>query len=141
MTDPTRDPAAEPDELGEAGADETPTSGLRNPAAAIRGVGIGTLALEFVALLLAIQPIRIVAPGTPGWALGIVAGLAIACLVIAGLLRHAWAWRAGTALQVAIVLTGLLQYALFIIGALFLAIWLYVLRIRRDLDQPAEFDH
>jgi hypothetical protein len=145
MTDRTADPAGEPSQASHAPAEmgdgDTPSSGLRNPAAAIRGVGMGTLILEFVALLLAIQPIRMVAPDTPGWALGLVAGLAIACLVVAGLLRHAWAWHVGTGLQVVIALTGLVQYAVAILGVLFFAIWLYVLHIRRTLSQPAKFDH
>ncbi len=34
--------------------------GLRNPQAAVRGLGAGTLALEAIVLLLAIQPIRII---------------------------------------------------------------------------------
>jgi hypothetical protein len=64
---------------------ETPFSGLRNPAAAIRGAAMGTLILEAIVLLLAIQPIRIVAPSTPGWALLSVAVLALLCILISSL--------------------------------------------------------
>jgi hypothetical protein len=120
---------------------EEPTSGLKNPLAAARGVGIGTLILEAIALLLAIQPMRVIAPDTPGWALGVVAALALSCIVVAGLLRRPWGWHAGTALQVAVILTGVFQYALFIFGAVFLATWLYVLKVRADVGKPAKFDH
>jgi hypothetical protein len=120
---------------------EEPTSGLKNPTAAARGVGMATMVLESITLLLAIQPIRIVAPDTPGWGLGIIAGLAFGCLIVAGLLRRSWGWHLGTALQVAVIATGVFQYAMFLVGALFLAIWLYVLRIRADLATPAMFDH
>jgi len=121
-------------------AEPAPTSGLKNPTAAARAVGRATMVLEFVSLLLAIQPIRIIAPDTPGWGLGIVAGLAFGCLLVAGLLRHPWGWHLGTALQVGVIVTGIFQYSMFIVGAVFLAIWVYVLRIRADLATPAMFD-
>jgi hypothetical protein len=101
---------------------------------------MGTLILEAIVLLLAIQPIRIIAPDTPGWALGIVAVLALACLGVAGLLRRPWGWHVGTALQVAVLLTGVFQYAMFVVGAAFLLVWIYVLKIRADLAKPARFD-
>ena len=135
MTETSGEPAVTPPD------DEIPASGLRNPAAAIRGVGIGTLVLEAIALLLAIQPIRMVAPDTPGWALGTVAGLAGACLLAAGLLRRAWGWWAVLVLQVAVIVAGVLQYALFILGAIFLLIWIYLLRVKSSLAKPARFDH
>jgi hypothetical protein len=130
------------DHGGQSGEpEEGPFSGLRNPAAAIRGVGAGTLVLESIVLLLAIQPIRIVAPATPGWALGVIAALAGACLLMTGTLRREWGWKAALALQVAVIATGFFQYALFILGGVFLAIWLYVLRVRAALARPAQFDH
>jgi len=137
------EPSAEPPTPAGAGveAGAAPTSGLKNPTAAARGVGMGALILEAIVLLLAIQPIRIIAPDTPGWALGIVAGLALACMGVAGLLRRPWGWHVGTALQVAVVLTGVFQYAMFVVGGVFLLIWIYVLKIRADLAKPANFDH
>lgn len=126
---------------GVDGGGQRPLSGLKNPGAAIRGVAAATLALEALVLLLALQPIRIVAPDTPGWGLGVVAGLAVCCVVVAGMMRRPWGWRAGLVLQVVIVLTGFLQWALFVLGAVFLAIWLYEMRLRRTLARPARFDH
>ncbi len=123
------------------GAGTSPGSGLRNPRAAIRGVGGAVLFLEWIAVLLAIQPIRILAPGTPGWGLAVVVGLAFGCLAVAGLLRYGWGWHVGTALQVAIVATGVLLPAMFVLGGAFLVIWIYVLRVRRTLSRPARFDH
>lgn len=122
-------------------AEQEPRSGLKNPAAAVRGVGMGALILEGIVLLLAIQPIRIIAPDTPGWGLAIVAVLGLACFGVAGLLRRPWGWHVGTALQVAVIATGVFQYSMFILGAVFLAIWIYVLRIRSELAKPARFDH
>lgn len=118
-----------------------PVSGLKNPALAILVVGTATLVLEWIALLLAIQPIRIIAPDTPGWALGVIAALAFACLGVAGLLRRPWAWHAGTGLQLAVIAAGVFQYSMFVLGAVFLALWLYALKVRSDLSKPARFDH
>lgn len=42
-------------------------SGLRNPSAAVRGLGAGTLAMEGIVLLLAIQPIRLLGGRLSGW--------------------------------------------------------------------------
>lgn len=129
------------DERPENSAPPQPTSGLKNPAAAARGVAMGTLGLEFVVVLLSLQPIRTLNPDVSGAALGLVAALAVACLVVAALLRYPWGWHLGTALQVAFILTGFLQYAMFILGVLFLLVWLYVLKVRADLRKPARFDH
>ena len=63
MTAP-QEPATPAD--GPPGA-ATPRSGLRNPEAAVRGLGAGTLVLEAIVLLLAIQPIRILGGHLSGW--------------------------------------------------------------------------
>jgi hypothetical protein len=102
---------------------------------------MATLILEAIVLLLAIQPVRIVAPATPGWGLALLAVLALVCLLAAGLLRFPWGWPTVIVIQVAVITSGLLQYALFLLGGVFLAIWLYVLRLRKELGRPAEFDH
>ncbi|MDQ1657313.1 MAG: hypothetical protein QOD41_2396 [Cryptosporangiaceae bacterium] len=128
-------------EAGGTGGSGSPFSGLKNPAAAIRGVAMATLILEAIVLLLAIQPVRIVAPTTPGWGLALLAVLAVVCLLATGLLRFPWGWPTVIAIQVAVITSGLLQYALFLLGGVFLAIWLYVLKLRSELGRPAQFDH
>ena len=54
-------------------------SGLRNPEKAVRGLGAGTLALEALVLLLAIQPIRVVGGDLSGAAIAVIVALAVAC--------------------------------------------------------------
>jgi Protein of unknown function (DUF4233) len=120
---------------------DQPTSGLKNPAAAARVFAAATLILEAITLLLAIQPIRIMAPDTPAWGLAVIAGLAVMCIVFVTQLKRAWVWHAGTALQVAVIATGFLQYAMFVLGVVFLGAWLYVLKVRSDITKPARFDH
>ena len=65
--------------------DERRPSGLRNPQAAVRGLGAGTLALEALVLLLAIQrsaPLRLAGR----WAVAAVVELAVAACVRAGMM-------------------------------------------------------
>ncbi|XBP93844.1 DUF4233 domain-containing protein [Micromonospora sp. CCTCC AA 2012012] len=106
-------------------------SGLRNPEKAVRGLGAGTLALEALVLLLAIQPIRVVGGHLSGAAIGAIVALAVACVVLAGLMGRAWAWHAGTVLQGLLLLSGLLHWSLFVLGVIFALVWAYAVHVRR----------
>ncbi|GGQ80503.1 hypothetical protein GCM10010166_58390 [Couchioplanes caeruleus subsp. azureus] len=108
-------------------------SGLRNPEGAVRGLGSGTLALEAIVLLLAIQPIRIMGGELSGWGIGAVVGLALAAAVVAGSMRRSWAWHAGTALQVLLLASGLLHWSLAALGLIFGAAWVYATYVRRTI--------
>jgi len=107
-------------------------SGLRNPDAAVRGVGAGALIIEAVVLLLAIVPL--VKLGHPtAVVVSVLLGLVALCVALAGLLRYRWAWWAGAGLQVLLFAGGLLHVALAILGVLFGAVWAYVLSVRRSV--------
>jgi hypothetical protein len=120
--------------------DDQPTSGLRNPQAAVRGVAMGVLILEAITVLLAIAPITMMS-GITGAQVAVFVGLAVACVLVCGLLRRPWGWHAGTALQIAVTLTGFYQGAMFALGIAFLLIWAYLLRLRVTVSRPARFDH
>ncbi|WP_435871519.1 DUF4233 domain-containing protein [Micromonospora humida] len=106
-------------------------SGLRNPEAAVRGLGAGTLGLEALVLLLAIQPIRLVGGHFGGAAIAATVALAVAAVLLAGLMRRPWAWSAGTVLQGLLLLAGLLHWSLFGLGVIFALVWAYALHVRR----------
>jgi hypothetical protein len=108
-------------------------SGLRNPDAAIRALGAGTLALEAIVLLLAIQPIRVLGGHLSGWGIGAVIVLAVLCGVVAGAMKRRWAWSAGTVLQVLLLLAGLLHWSLAVLGLIFGAAWAYATHVRRTI--------
>lgn len=128
---------AEPDRDtrdGVAATSEPRRSGLANPSAAVRGVGAGSLAAEGVVLLLAIQPIRVLGGHLTGLAIVVIVFLAVVCFLLAGLLGRRWAWPAGTAVQVALVVSGLIFHAsLAVLGVLFGLLWIYVLHVRRSV--------
>jgi hypothetical protein len=116
---------------GSGGAgDEPRPSGLRNPAAAVRGVGAAALGAQGVMLLFAIVPLRVIdGGGSTGTAL--VGALAVLSLVLAGLLRYRWAWWAGSVLPLALIASGFVVHlSLSVLGVLFGLVWLYVLRVR-----------
>ncbi|MEU4792214.1 DUF4233 domain-containing protein [Micromonospora tulbaghiae] len=106
-------------------------SGLRNPDKAVRGLGAGTMSLEALVLLLAIQPIRVVGGDLSGAAIGAIVALAVACVVLAGMMRRPWAWHAGTVIQGLLLLSGLLHWSLFALGVMFALVWAYALHVRR----------
>ncbi|GAA3785225.1 DUF4233 domain-containing protein [Micromonospora maritima] len=116
---------------GSEPADGERRSGLRNPDKAVRGLGAGTMALEALVLLLAIQPIRVVGGDLGGEAVGAIVALAVACVVLAGMMRRPWAWHAGTVLQGLLLLSGLLHWSLFVLGVIFALVWAYALHVRR----------
>lgn len=106
-------------------------SGLRNPVKAVRGLGAGTLALEALVLLLAIQPIRVVGGDLSGAAVAAIVALAVACVVLAGQMKRSWVWNAGTVLQGLLMLSGLLHWSLLVLGVIFALVWAYALHVRR----------
>ncbi|GIF07519.1 DUF4233 domain-containing protein [Actinoplanes siamensis] len=118
---------------GETGA-ATRRSGLRNPEAAVRGLGAGTLALEAIVLLLAIQPIRILGADLSAWGIGIVIVLAVLAAVLAGCMRQRWGWNAGTVLQVLLLVSGLVvHWSLAALGVIFGLAWAYATYVRKSI--------
>ncbi|MGK5558465.1 DUF4233 domain-containing protein [Actinomadura kijaniata] len=81
------------------------------------------LTCEAVVIALAI-PVAVAVQKVDGALAGAVCGgLAVACLLAAGLLRFPWGVTVGTVLQVAIFATGLMVPTMFFLGVLFGALW------------------
>ncbi|MEU3455976.1 DUF4233 domain-containing protein [Micromonospora sp. NPDC006766] len=127
------DAGSRPDDTRTAadGPPEQRRSGLRNPEKAVRGLGAGTLALEALVLLLAIQPIRLVGGHLGGAAIAAIVGLAVVCVLLAGQMGRRWAWPAGTVVQGLLMLAGLLHWSLLVLGVIFALVWAYALHVRR----------
>lgn len=129
------EPQGAPDEPAVVADESQPAtgrrSGLRNPAGAARGLGAGTLVVEALVLLLAIQPIRVLGGQLSGTALTAVIVLAGVAVVLAGMMGRAWAWHVGTALQGLLLLSGVLHWSLTVLGVIFSLVWAYVLHVRR----------
>ncbi|QFG26907.1 DUF4233 domain-containing protein [Actinomadura sp. WMMB 499] len=75
-----------------------------------------------------------VAGGTAALVCG---GLALICLVVTGLLRFPWAVHAGSVLQVVIIATGFMVPAMFVLGAIFGALWATAIWLGRKAESAA----
>ncbi|MBC2933208.1 DUF4233 domain-containing protein [Nocardioides sp. zg-1228] len=81
------------------------------------------LSLEAITLGLS-TPVMITIAGVPtGTALTVGLGLALVCLLLAGMLRAEWAYLAGYAVQVAAIALGFVVPVMFALGAIFAALW------------------
>jgi hypothetical protein len=68
-------------------------------------------------------------------ALAVGLGLAVACLVAAGMLRSEWAYRLGWALQVAAVALGFVVTTMFVLGAVFAVLWAAADHLGRRIER------
>lgn len=59
--------------------------------------------------------------------------LAVVLVAAAGLQRRSWGIGVGSVLQVVFLLTGIWLLTMLVVGAIFAAIWVRVLFLRRDL--------
>jgi hypothetical protein len=103
------------------------------------------LLLEAIALGLTTPVLISVASVDTGTALWLGLGLCVACLVVAGLLRMAWAYALGWAIQVAAVALGVEVSAMYVLGGIFLLLWgtAYFLGRRIETERSvaqAEYD-
>ncbi|MGH8869579.1 MAG: DUF4233 domain-containing protein [Actinomycetes bacterium] len=95
----------------------------------MRVLASAVLAFEALVVALAI-PVAITTQDVDGATAGAAGGgLAVACLVVAGLLRYRWAYLAGSGLQVVAVASGLVVPAMFLLGGVFAVLWVVALRI------------
>jgi hypothetical protein len=109
-------------------------SGLRKPAAAVRGVGAGTLAIEALVLLLALLPLARLGGEHATAGIWLCVALVAVSVVLAGLLRRPWAWWAGLLVPLALIVGGVfVSWALVALGVLYALAWAYVLNVRRTV--------
>lgn len=64
---------------------------------------------------------------------GLCFGTAAVLILAAALLRRPWGIAVGSALQLVFIATGFLIATMFLIGAIFAAVWLRLLMLRHDL--------
>jgi len=97
------------------------------------------LIMEAVVIGLAI-PVAIVQEHLRhGVAGGVGGGLAVCALLLSGLVGRpgmGWALWAGTVLQVLVIASGVVVPAMYILGAIFAALWITSIRLARRLQAP-----
>jgi hypothetical protein len=127
---PGADRPADPG-AGEAVAD--PAVVLARRGRAVRGAFAATLVLEALTVLFVPRAIAQFGPGLTPVRLGLLLGLAGALAVTAFCQRRRWGLAAGSLLQLGLVACGVLVGAMYALGIVFGLIWIYLLRLRRDL--------
>ena len=111
---------------------------IPDPTTGLRGVFAALLVLESIVVALALLVLPKFGVGATPLGVGLIAGLAVAMIVAAGLQRRPWGLAVALALQVATVLCGLLVPALGIMGLVFAAVWGGILLMRRDVLRRME---
>jgi hypothetical protein len=99
---------------------------------ALGGAAAAILVLEGIAVLFVPRGI---APteGLGAFRLTVLLGLALLLVLASGVQRRERGLPIGTALQVPLLLTGLMTSAMWFVGGAFVLIWLYLLQVRREL--------
>jgi hypothetical protein len=92
------------------------------------------LACEAIVVVLAIPVAIAIAHADPAQAGLVGGGLAVACVVVAGLLRYRWAYVAGTIVQVLAIATGIVVSVMFFLGAVFGALWFTAIWLGRRTE-------
>lgn len=100
---------------------------------AVRAAFAATLALEALLMLFVPRAIAQSGPGLTAGRLAVLLSLAGVLLVAAGLQRRRFGLALGSALQFVVIATGLLATAMYFLGVIFGLIWIYLLRVRREV--------
>lgn len=144
---PVRDPGTELDEAvePEQAVPTEPTvvpvpkavAQRKDPEKGFRGVMSGALVLQSITVLLGL-PVASADHRLAAWELGIILGLAVACIGCCALVKRPWIVVAIIAIQVVAVGSWLIYPALGIMGAIFALVWFMLLRFRAEFRRRRE---
>ena len=124
MTSPGSPDGPAPGPAGPAIPDPAPEPGRRRRRPILRRLCASVLVFEAIVLILAVPVAITIEHLQHGVALGVGGGLALAAVLLAGLIgRGRWALVAGTVLQVLIIAAGIAVPALYFLGVIFAAFW------------------
>jgi hypothetical protein len=113
-------------------SDEERAERARRADGATRGALAGTLGLE--ALVVLLVPRALAGTGGVGTTRTLIlVGLAVLLIAAAGLLRRPYGIAVGSLMQMPLLLTGIWIGAMFVVGAIFWAVWYRLLVLRRDV--------
>jgi len=88
-----------------------------------RGMCAAVLSLEAITLGLTTPVMITIADVSAGTAVAVGVGLAVVCLLLAGMLRAEWAYALGWAVQAAAIGLGFVIPLMFVLGGIFALLW------------------
>ena len=94
-----------------------------------RRLAASVLGMEVVVFWLALIVAVVVSRVSAAVAVPIGVGLALCCVLVAASIRRPWAYPAGWVLQLLAVASGFVVHTMFVVGAIFLLLWLAALRV------------
>jgi hypothetical protein len=105
----------------------TVTPGMRRLCASVLGMEAIVLAL--------VTPVAIMVNRVePAVAVTVGIGLALACVVVTGMLKRPSAYIAGSVVQVLAIATGFLVPMMFFLGVIFAALWVTAIFVARRVE-------
>jgi Protein of unknown function (DUF4233) len=109
----------------------------RRKRSMLRRLLSSVLVFEAIFMVLAIPVAITIEHLNHGAAFGVGGGLALAAVLLAGLIgRGRWALAAGTVLQFLIILAGIEVPALYVLGVVFLVLWFGGIHLANKIEPP-----
>jgi hypothetical protein len=133
VTDGAGDGSQAPRPEGDGPTAEQYAERARRADRATRGALAAVLALEGLVVLLVPRALAFTSAGLGGTKTVVLIGIAVLLVAGAAVTRRSFGVAVGTVLQAVFLLTGILLPVLFVLAALFAAVWLRLLFLRRDL--------
>ncbi|GAA3702221.1 DUF4233 domain-containing protein [Nonomuraea antimicrobica] len=100
----------------------------------MRRLGATVLGMEAIVAGL-VTPVAISVGGVAPWlAVAVGVGLAVLCVVVAGLLKRPFGYIAGSVVQVLAICTGFVVPTMFFLGAIFAALWITAIIVARRVE-------
>lgn len=117
---------------------QVPSERSRSPR---RGMCAAVLSLEAITLGLTTPVMITIADVAAGTAVAVGVGLAVVCLLLAGMLRAEWAYSLGWVVQVAAIALGFVIPLMFVLGGIFALLWgsAYLLGRKIERERAAAF--
>ena len=106
-----------------------------------RGMCAAVLSLEAITLGLTTPVMITIADVSAGTAVAVGVGLAVVCLLLAGMLRAEWAYALGWAVQAAAIGLGFVIPLMFVLGGIFALLWgsAYFLGLKIERERAEAF--
>ena len=100
---------------------------------ALHGAAAAILVLEGIAVLFVPRGIAQTGEGLTGTRLTVLLVLSLVLILSSGVQRRPRGIYIGTALQVPLLMTGLIDNVMWFVAGVFVLIWLYLLQVRKEL--------